>query len=243
MKSSCVIHKSRCLAPRSINGTEWSVLSSEEIKIFNQNVVCRSYNSGDIVFIEGDICKGLYFVESGLVGVKKMDADGRQVLLLLANPGDTLGYRPLLAKENHRATAEVMREAKICFLPKDIIHLLLSRNPQLGAKFLQRTARALGAADERFFEMVSLTARVRFIHLLKILQERCGYVVEDGSLCLELPVTRCEIASMLGIRSESFSRLVREIETEGFVHFSGSRITIANPELLFKEFDAALYPI
>jgi CRP-like cAMP-binding protein len=229
-----------CLTPQFTKGTEWSVLSQEEIQHFNDSAICKTYKEGEAIFYEEDVCKGLYLVKSGLVGVRKIDAEGSHVLLRLANPGDTLGYRPLLAGEKHRAGAEVLKAAAICFLPKITMRQLLISNPELGAGFLRRTAQALGAADDRFFKTVTLPARIRFIHLLMILRERCGQIVEDGSLSMELPLTRRDIASMLGIRAESLSRLVHEIEAEGLIHFSGSHVTVNNPDQLLEELDAGL---
>lgn len=229
-----------CLISKGILGTEWSVLSPEEIQIFNENVTCKNYKVGENVFYERDDCKGLYLVESGLIGVRKIDVEGGQVLMRLAHPGDTLGYRPLLAGEKHRAGAEVIQAARVCFLPKDIMRRFLISNPELGDCFLQRTARALGAADERFFEAVTLPARIRLFHLLMVLRERCGHIHEDGSLFLDLNLNRRDIASMLGIRAESLSRLVREIEAEGLAHFSGKQIVIADPDSLLEELDAGL---
>ncbi|MBT4933877.1 MAG: Crp/Fnr family transcriptional regulator [Rhodospirillaceae bacterium] len=216
------------------------MLSQEEIQHFNDSAICKTYKEGEAIFYEEDVCKGLYLVKSGLVGVRKIDAEGSHVLLRLANPGDTLGYRPLLAGEKHRAGAEVLKAAAICFLPKITMRQLLISNPELGAGFLRRTAQALGAADDRFFKTVTLPARIRFIHLLMILRERCGQIVEDGSLSMELPLTRRDIASMLGIRAESLSRLVHEIEAEGLIHFSGSHVTVNNPDQLLEELDAGL---
>jgi CRP/FNR family transcriptional regulator len=229
-----------CLTAAFMKGTEWSVLSAAEVQHFNENTECKIYNAGESIFYDGDDCKGLYLVKSGLVAVKKIDVGGDYVLLRLANPGDTLGYRPFLAGENHRADAEVLKTAVVCFLPRKTMQLLLVKNPELGAGFLQRTAQALGAADARFFETVTLPARVRFIHLLMILREHCGHITDDGSLLMELPLTRRDIASMLGIRAESLSRLVHDIEAEGHIHFSGSRVTVANPETLLEELNAGL---
>ncbi|NQU59306.1 MAG: Crp/Fnr family transcriptional regulator [Rhodospirillales bacterium] len=240
MKSNDLTDQPGCLTANFTDGTEWSVLSPEEVQHFNENVICKIWKAGETIFFEGDECKGLYFVESGLIGVRKIDAEGSYVLLRLANPGDTLGYRPLIAGENHRAGAEILQDAKVCFLPKKIARHLLLSNPELGAGFLKRTAQALGAADERFFETVTLPARVRFIHLLVILRERCGHLDEDGSLYMDLPLTRRDIASMLGIRAESLSRLVHEIESEGLIHFSGSQVTVANPDSLLDEIDTGL---
>jgi len=243
MKSNDFEGQTCCLTAKMVQGTEWSVLSPEEIEIFNENVICRSYDAGETIFHEGDDCKGLYLVENGLIGVRRIGAKGEHVLLRLARSGDTLGYRPLLAGEKHRAGAEVIKTAGVCFLPKAVMRRLLIGNPELGAGFLQRTAQALGAADERFFETVTLPARVRLFHLFMVLRERCGYNVEDGSLFLELQITRRDIASMLGIRAESLSRLIHEIEAEGIAHFSGNQITIANPEMLLEELDSGLHSL
>ncbi|MBC8270290.1 MAG: Crp/Fnr family transcriptional regulator [Rhodospirillaceae bacterium] len=232
-----------CLSTNFLKETDWSVLSSREFQLLNENVTCSEYGVGEYIFYEADPCKGLYLVKSGLIAVKKIDIEGEQVILRLANPGDTLGYRPLLAGEQHRAGAEVIKAASICFLPMAIMRQLLISNHELGAGFLKRTAQALGEADNRFFEAVSLPARVRLIHLLMILRERCGSLIDDGSLFLELPLTRRDMASMLGIRPESLSRLVREIENEGLAHFSGSKITISNPASLLRELDAGLHQL
>ena len=73
-----------------------------------------------------------------------------------------------------------------------------------------------------------------------ILREHYGRIVDDGSLFLELQLTRGDIASMLGIRAETLSRLIGKIESEKLAHFSGNKITIANPESLIEELDAGL---
>lgn len=243
MKFNDVEVQANCLTAKMIEGTEWALLPPEEIQTFNDNAVCKSYEAGETVFEEGDDCKGLYLVQSGLVGVRKIDPEGWSILIRLAYPGDTLGYRPLLAGEKHRAGAEVMQAARVCFLPKPVVRRLLVSNPALGLGFLERTAQALGAAEERFFETVTLPARVRLFHLLMHLREHCGRIVEDGSLFLDLQLTRRDIAAMLGIRAESLSRLIHEIEADGLAHFSGSQISIANPDSLLKELDAGLHSL
>lgn len=240
MKTVNIKGQAKCLTTRRARGTVWSCLSPDEIELFNQNVSCRIYEEGDVIFYEGDDCTSLYLVESGLVAVKKTDTEGQQILIRLANPGDTLGYRPLLAGESHRASAEVIKKTKVCALPKSTMKRFLLSNLELGTEILKRMAKVLGEADERFFEAVSLPARIRLIHLLMVLQERCGKIVDDGSLLMELPLTRRDIAAMLGIRAESLSRLVHDIEDEGLIHFSGNKIIISRPETLLKELDAGL---
>ena len=76
-----------------------------------------------------------------------------------------------------------------------------------------------------------------------ILREHYGRIIDDGSLFLELELTRGDIASMLGIRAESLSRLIRKIESENLAHFSGNKITISNPDALIEELDSGLHSL
>ena len=193
----------------------------------------------DVAFLRAHTDKSIKITIPGAFTMAKMAADehyGDQEALIMAY-ADVLNEE---VREMKAAGADVIQRARICFLPKTITNRLFISNPELGAGFLQRTAQALGAADERFFETVTLPARVRFIHLLMLMRKNYGSIIEDGSLSLELPLTRRDIASMLGIKAESLSRVVRDIESEGLAHFSGKRIKVANPNLLLEELDAGL---
>lgn len=71
---------------------------------------------GETIFLQDDPCRGLYIVGNGLIAVRKVNDEGKSAIVRLAYPGDTPGYRPLLASENHRASAEVIVKARVCFL-------------------------------------------------------------------------------------------------------------------------------
>lgn len=222
------------------NASEWDVLGEDEISLFNTSVAHRNYSSGETIFIQDDPCKGLYIIESGLVAVRKMDDEGRSVVIRLGYPGDTLGYRPLLAKEDHRASAEVTKDSRICFLDAKIARQLAASNPDLGMGFLERTVKALGEVEERFFEVAVQSVRVRLVHLLILLQDKCGRFASDGTLILELPLTRQDLASMIGARPESVSRAFLELKKDGLAESSGREIHVTQYDRLIEELHSNL---
>ncbi|MCG8509742.1 MAG: Crp/Fnr family transcriptional regulator [Rhodospirillales bacterium] len=224
-----------CLNARLRTQSEWNVLTPAEIGLFNRKVVCRTYKAGQCIFGQGDICRGLYLVEHGLVAVRKVDEDGLSAIVRLAHQGDTLGYRPLLAKENHRATAEVIQDAKICFVDAATMHRLLFSNPRLGMRFLENTARAFGDAEDRLFQVAALSLRTRIIHILVLLRQQYGRVGKDGTLLLELPMSRRDLAEMIGARPESVSRTLREIKNDGLIRISGRKVGIDQFDRLVDE--------
>lgn len=227
---------------RMPRGTEWDALTETDVKLLNANVICKAHAAGATLFMQDDPCRGLYLVESGLVAVRKLDEDGNSAVVRLAYPGDALGYRPLLAHENHRAGAEVIKDAHICFVDAKTMRALLANNPALGLSFLERTAKALGEAEERLFDVAALSVRVRLVHLLLLLRDRCGHIAADGTLVLNLPLTRRDLASMIGARPESVSRAFRDLQDDGLALASGRQIHLPQYSRLVEELHSSIAP-
>ncbi|MBL6933420.1 MAG: Crp/Fnr family transcriptional regulator [Rhodospirillales bacterium] len=221
-----------CIDNKIRKNTVWATLTKEEVDLFNRKVICREYTPGDMIFMEGDDCKGLYFVESGLVGVRKIDVDGNATLVRLANKGDTLGYRPFLARQSHRASADVIEDARVCFINAKTVRKVLHKNHELGLQFLERTARVLGDVEERLYEMSALNVDTRFVHLLILYHDQWGRHMEDGSVNITLPLTRDDLASMIGAHPDSVTRAIRNLETKGIVQVDGRLIHIQDFEEL-----------
>ena len=52
-------------------------------------------------------------------------------------------------------------------------------------------------------------------------------------LVYDLPLQRRDIASMIGIRSETLSRVIRDLEKAKLAIFKGRQIMVPDPEKLF----------
>ena len=224
-----------CLCVCTRTKSEWDALTPDQIELFNRNAVSRTYMAGQVIFVQGDPCRGMYIIEDGLVAVRKFDSEAQSAIVRLAYTGDTLGYRPLLAKENHRATAEVIKQARVCFIGAAIMRSFLRSNPKLGMCFLERTAEALGEAEERMFQVAALSVRSRLIHLLILLCDHYGTTTTDGTLFVELPMTRGDLADMIGARPESVSRVLRNIQNDGLVGLSGRVVRVDRIDRLINE--------
>ena len=99
-----------CFTCQSRGRTEWCVLTDDELALLDQGKISRQYLPGDVIFHEGDECHGVHCIESGLIGIRKMDAAGNEILLRLSHPGDTMGYRSFLAGNDHNNSSSGDRE-------------------------------------------------------------------------------------------------------------------------------------
>ncbi|HJO73535.1 MAG TPA: Crp/Fnr family transcriptional regulator [Rhodospirillales bacterium] len=226
-----------CFSCQARQRTEWCVLNEDDLKRINDAKKSRQCLPGEVLYHQGDACRGIVCIESGMIGIRKIDADGNSVLLGLAYPGDTLGYRALLMAQGHEVSAEVLKKGSVCLIGEGTVRSLLDHNPSLGHRFLWRAVKDLGEAENKFLESVTLTVRARFAHLLLILKDRYATDVEDGAISLELPLSRQDLAAMIGIRPETMSRTIRQFEDDGIAHFSGRTVHVPRIASLLDEFE------
>ena len=64
-----------------------------------------------------------------------------------------------------------------------------------------------------------------------------GTVSRDGMVKLELPLSRRDLAAMVGARPESISRAIRRLEDDGIAEFSGRMVTIPEVGRLHEEIE------
>ena len=226
-----------CFTCQARGRTEWCVLTEEDLALVDQGKVCRWYLPGEVIYHEGDECHGVHCIESGLVGIRKMDAGGNEILLRLSQPGDTMGYRSFLAGNDHNNSAEALEQSVICFVGGTTVRSLLEHNATLGLRFLKHAARDLEDAEEKVLQSTTLSVRARFAHLLLVLKDRYGVTGEDGALDLELPLSRQDMAAMIGVRPETMSRTIRGFEEDNIAHLSGRRVHVARIEDLMRELE------
>lgn len=224
-----------CIECRLRQQNEWHVLTEEQVRLLAQVRKCRQYQAGELIYSAGEPSHGIYCITSGTVAIRKIDAGGHAVLVQLGYPGDTLGYRGILLGENRRSSAEALGPSKICFIDKQVVRTLLDRNPALGLQFLRRVATDLDDAHAKLVRNATFSNRAKFVHLLLVLMNRHGRTATDGGRVMQLPVSRRDLASMIGARHETLSRIISRLEEEGIARFSGRTVHVTRPHSLLDE--------
>ena len=224
-----------CYTCQRRDRSEWCALRDEDVGLLDRLKIYNNYQTGQVIFYQGNPCLGIYCIEDGTVGVRKTDADGNSMLVRLAHPGQTLGYRTFFSGSGYSASAEALTPARICFIDKSGVALLLERNPSLGQKFLLRLATDLEEAEDARLQASTLSVRARLAHLLLTLKDRFGSVTEDGTLTIQLPLTRQDLASMVGTRPETIARTIRVLTDEGVAKFAGRIVTVPDLDALLDE--------
>ncbi len=208
--------------------TEWNCLSSDELRVLDNSKIDHILPVGEIIYNQGDECSGVYCIQSGLIGLRRMDSEGHSILMRLVNSGETIGYRALLSKTSHVLSAEVMMPSRVCFIGRQVIQELLQKNPALGMRFLDHSLRDIEKTEDRVIGGETWPVKTRFLHILMILYERFGAEDADGGWFVDLPISRRDLAELVGTTPETMSRTINAVHREGLASFKGRRVEIPN---------------
>lgn len=223
-----------CSACEMREESMWGELTRSEAALVDQTLQRRAYRRGETIFHQDDEPLGIYCVRSGYVLLWRIDAFGNETGFGLVAPGENMGYRSLFAEERHAATARALTPCQVCLMPGAIVNQLLEAKPALARRFLHMVARDRGPTYALLLRGQHVPLRVRLIHLLLVLKERFARTGKDGQLVIELPLSRQDIAAMVGARPETITRAIRELDEEGVATFRGRRVEIKRLDRLLE---------
>lgn len=103
----------------------------------------RTYNPGEVLFVEGDIGRALFILESGKVELTKSDPSGAARPLYTVAPGEFFGEMALLEQLPRSATATASERSHIHLLYRSKLDELLHRSPRAGLIIMTHLARLL----------------------------------------------------------------------------------------------------
>ena len=224
-----------CMSCHRRTLTEWRDLQPDEVETIDRQKHDRILKPGQLLYGQGEPCEGVYCIKDGLIGERRVDADGRSALVRLCHPGTTVGYQELLSKSAYRNSAESLHESHVCFIGKTVVRQLLARSPSLGERFLQRSLQDAKQLEDSLIEAKTIGVRARFLHILMIFYEQSGSFDPQTGHILDIPVARQDVAALVGTAPETISRTIRQLEKDGLAYFAGPQVTFPDLNVVFQE--------
>ena len=224
--TKAVCSKHSCAGCAMRKTTEWADLSPSEIELLGRRKIEKQFLPGETLYQQGEESSGVHCIHSGLIGLRRLDADGNSILVRMAHPGETVGYRSFLKNTEHSHTAEILAPSIVCMIEKSAVSKLLHNNPDLGLRFLSHSLKDLNEAEEKLLQHRTWPAKARLLHTLVIFNHKYGKQTAAGGWQLDLPISRRELAACVGTTPEAMSRLVRQVQDEGLVTISGKHVEI-----------------
>jgi CRP/FNR family transcriptional regulator, dissimilatory nitrate respiration regulator len=185
----------------------------------------KTYARGESIFFEDDDADGFYLVGAGQVKVFKMNPMGKEHILHIFGPGEPVGEVPVFSNQPFPASAEAIVESSLYFFPRKEFVALIEKNPSIALNMLAVLSKRLR----------QFAAQIENLSLKEVPARLAGYLLytadeqEQGDV-VKLPVSKGQLASLLGTIPETLSRIFAKLSEEGLIQVEGRQITILDRE-------------
>jgi CRP/FNR family transcriptional regulator len=193
-------------------------LADHELEALNVMARHKVVPRGQVVVWEGDVSSLCANIVSGVLKVTSATVDGREQIVGLLFPGDFVG-QPFRAENSLTVTA--LSDADLCVYPRKGFETVLDYHSKLERMLLQRTMSALDDARARMLSLGRKSAEERVSGFILEMAERCA--VEGQQDSFDLPLTRGQMADVLGLTIETVSRQLTQLKGSGFIAVRAGR--------------------
>ena len=183
----------------------------------------REVAAGEVLFEQGHRNRGVYCVSKGLFALRSHNADGSSTLMRLAYPGEIIGFRSFLGNCDHQTEARALMPARVCAVTHTSAARLMRQHPAIMERLMARAVAEIDRSHARIIAAATSSNRDRLERLLIWLMARHG-TRDDSGLRMQLPMTRSDMADLIGVQRETMSRLIKRLETDGAFRFSGREV-------------------
>jgi CRP/FNR family transcriptional regulator len=185
-------------------------LRHDDFQLIHKPIDELRFGVGEALYRPADHPDHVFTVREGLVKLVQYLHNGGLRIVRLLKQGDVAGLEVLLGQP-YQHEAVVLEEVLACFIPVSVIDRLSHDTPRLHRQLLSRWQRTVIEADAWITDLSTGPAQSRVARLLLRLTGS-----QSGDHCY-LP-TREDIGAMVGITSETASRVVAELKRNGLVN-------------------------
>ncbi|WP_346247148.1 Crp/Fnr family transcriptional regulator [Sphingomonas rustica] len=197
-------------------------LSDGELAALNRIGRRRHLRRGETLIWAGEdnaVCANLL---SGVMKLTAGTADGREQIVGLVYPADFVG-RPWPGEAGVTVTA--LSDVELCTFPRAAFEAVLEDHVRMERLLLQRTFAALDEARNRMLALGRLSAGEKVAAFLLAMADRGSgcRATGFGPVTFDLPLTRGEMAEILGLTIETVSRQLGRLKAAGTIALPGAR--------------------
>ncbi|MEH6626649.1 MAG: Crp/Fnr family transcriptional regulator [Motiliproteus sp.] len=179
--------------------------------------------AGGFLFQQHDAAEQMFLLETGQVKLCAISGGGRESVLELVMPGNTIGEHMMyMPDKTHSVVAQAIHDSTLYAVPRYIFPTLQKENVDFCHGFLKALSINL---NERINEMVCLTQEKANCRVARFLKSLMPANASNGHV-IYLITPKHVIASRLSMKPETLSRLMSEMAQQGIIDVKGRRIVV-----------------
>jgi CRP-like cAMP-binding protein len=184
---------------------------------------------GEAAFRQGEPAEKFFLLLHGRLRVTRVNPQGQQMVVRFIAPGDLFGVAMAIQVEAYPGTATAAVDSLALAWPNGVWNDLLARHPGLAVKTMQSLGARLQDSQKRILDLSSQQVEQRIAGAVLQLARQAGRQTDDG-LLIDFPLSRQDLAEMIGATLHTVSRTLSAWEETGLVECGRQRVVVRDME-------------
>lgn len=204
------------------------------LRLLAAQTVTLHYERQQIIFLENEVCKGIYYLEEGRVRLFTSAAGGREQNLRIVRPGAVFNLVAALDGGQNPTSAAALEQVTLWHIPAIGLNRLVEAESTVGHAILGELAAEVRHLTALVGDLAlqQVTARVAKLLLAEATAEGVPGIGLSNMISAEM--TQQEIASSTGTVREMVGRALRAMQKEGAIQPRRGKIIVIDRERLTK---------
>jgi CRP/FNR family cyclic AMP-dependent transcriptional regulator len=189
------------------------------LRMLTAVVTRKSAPRSTTIMASGDAIDSLYMILSGRLKVMMSDSDGKEVILSILGPGEFFGEMGLIDDEPRSASVVTIEPCELLSIAKRDFKKCMAENFEMTMTVMRGIVKRLREADKKIGSLALMDVYGRVARLLMEMSETI-----DGQKVVTKKLAKQDIAKMIGASREMVSRVMKDLQTGGFIEVRGGSI-------------------
>ena len=205
----------------------FNYLQQSEKEELGRHVTFMNFSRHDVLFNQKMPSDHAVYILNGLIKVYKGGRGDRLICISLTGPGQFAGLSSVFGSPEYRYSASAIENTEALMIRKEALEKAIATNGRFATELFKTLSVDLLQISEKLvnFSMKQLPGRVA--DLLRYFSDEV-FMSDDFTV----PLTRQELAELIGTTKESLIRTLNEFKHDKIIDLDGKRIQILSPELI-----------
>lgn len=193
----------------------------------------RTVGAGAHLFDQGQTASAFCVLLVGQLKMLQISPDGEQVVVRYIGPGEMFGTVAAFCRTDYPATALAVTDSVAATWDVASAEQLVLRYPRIASNVLRAAGQRLRDLQDRYLELATQRVERRVAHALLRLIEKGGKQA-DGSVRVQFPLSRQDLAEMTGTTLHTVSRILSAWESRGWIDSGRQRVAVRDASAIAR---------
>jgi CRP-like cAMP-binding protein len=208
-------------------------LPEEDLQMLTAHQTVQVYKKGEIIFREGAYPAGIFFIKSGKLKKYKLDKDGHEQIVYVANKGELIGFQAVLAEDRYPDSSAALEESVVMFIPREDFLKTMEHSALLTRHLLKTLSHEFAVLLNTLALFAQRPVRERLALQLIVLREKYKENFQPG-MPVAINMSREDLASLVGTARENVLRVLAEFKEKGILETKGRQIIVHDVKKLVE---------